>query len=93
MIASILIGIAALVAVCLCFALLLFAHLTGRVRRSTVLRVAVLGIALGACVAGNGLVGGAALGPMAVPFGVFLMLAAAINGLIALQAPKPAPPR
>lgn len=86
MLASILIGVAALVAVCLSFALFLFAHLTGRVRRPTALRVAVLGVALGACVAGNGLIGGGAFGPMAVPFGVFLMLAAGISGLITYQA-------
>ena len=45
MLISILIGAAALVAVFLCFSLFLFAHLTGRVRRATALRVSVLGIA------------------------------------------------
>ncbi|HEV8390129.1 MAG TPA: hypothetical protein VGQ35_09815 [Dongiaceae bacterium] len=88
MLASILIGVAALVAVCLSFALFLFAHLTGRVRRSTALRVAILGVALGACVAGGGFIGNGAFGPMAVLFGVFLMLAAGINGVIAYQASK-----
>ena len=48
MLISILIGAAALVAVCLCFSLFLFAYLTGRVRRATALRVSVLGLALGA---------------------------------------------
>ena len=88
MLTSILIGAAALVAVCLSFALFLFAHLTGRVQRGTALRVAMLGVALGAAVAGNGLLESAALGPMAIPFGVFLMLAAGIAGLLVHQAPK-----
>ena len=86
MLTSILIGAAALVAVCLCFSLFLFAHLTGRVRRATALRVAIFGVVLGASVAGSGVIGNAAFGPMAVPFGVFLMLAAGISGLLAYQA-------
>lgn len=85
MLTSILIGVAALVAVCLCFSLFLFAHLTGRVRRATALRVAVLG----ASVTGHGVVGSAAFGPMSIPFGVFLMVAAGIAGLLVYQAPNP----
>jgi hypothetical protein len=88
MLTSILIGAAALVAVCLSFSLFLFAHLTGRVRRATALRVALLGVALGAAVAGHGVLGGATFGPMSIPFGVFLMLAAGISGLLAYQARK-----
>lgn len=88
MLISILIGAAALVAVCLCFALFLFAYLTGRVRRGTALRVSALGVALGAAVAANGILGGAAFGPMSIPFGVFLMVAAGIAGLLVYQAPK-----
>ena len=88
MLISILIGTAALVAVCLCFSLFLFAHLTGRVRRATALRVSVLGLALGAAVTANGLLGSAAFGPMSIPFGVFLMVAAGIAGLLVYQAPK-----
>jgi hypothetical protein len=89
MLTSILIGAAALVAVCLCFSLFLFAHLTGRVRRATALRVALLGIGLGAAVTANGILGRAAFGPMAIPFGVFLMVAAGNAGLLVYQAPKP----
>ena len=89
MLTSILIGAAALVAVCLCFSLFLFAHLTGRVRRGTALRVAALGVGLGAAVTGNGILGSAAFGPMAIPFGVFLIVAAGIAGLLVYQAPKP----
>jgi hypothetical protein len=76
------------VAVCLCFSLFLFAHLTGRVRRPTALRVAVLGILLGGSVTANGILGSAAFGPMSIPFGVFLMVAAGIAGLLVYQAPK-----
>jgi hypothetical protein len=88
MLTSIMIGAAALVAVCLCFSLFLFAHLTGRVRRATALRVSVLGLALGAAVTANGILGSAAFGPMSIPFGVFLMVAAGIAGLLVYQAPK-----
>jgi hypothetical protein len=88
MLTSIFIGAAALVAVCLCFSLFLFAHLTGRVRRATALRVAVLGVALGATVVGNSILGGTAFGPMSIPFGVFLMVAAGIAGVLVYQAPK-----
>lgn len=91
MLASILIGAAAILAVCLSFALFLFAHLTGRIGRPTALRVALLGAATGAGIAGGGLMSEGLLGPMAVPFGVFLVLAACINGLVAYQAPKAAP--
>jgi hypothetical protein len=93
MLTSILIGAAALVAVCLCFSLFLFAYLTGRVRRATALRVAVLGILLGAAVAANGILGAAAFGPMSIPFGVFLVVAAGIAGLLVHQAPKSDSPR
>jgi hypothetical protein len=93
MLTSILIGAAALVAVCLCFSLFLFAHLTGRVRRATALRVAVLGVALGASVTGHGVFGSAAFGPMSIPFGVFLMVAAGIAGVLVYQAPKSDAPR
>ena len=88
MLTSILIGAAALVAVCLCFSLFLFAHLTGRVRRGTALRVSALGVMLGAAVTGNGILGNGAFGPMSIPFGVFLMVAAGIAGLLVFQAPK-----
>ena len=88
MLTSILIGAAALLAVCLCFSLFLFAHLTGRVRRATALRVAALGVLLGASVAVNGILGSATFGPMSTPFGVFLMVAAGIAGLLVYQAPK-----
>lgn len=91
MLASILIGAVAILAVCLSFALFLFAHLTGRIGRATALRVAFLGAALGACLAGGGLMRSDLLGPMTVPFGVFLVLAACINGFVAYQAPKVAP--
>jgi hypothetical protein len=93
MLTSIVIGAAALVAVCLSFSLFLFAHLTGRVRRATALRVAVLGVLLGAAVTGHGILGSTAFGPMSIPFGVFLMVAAGIAGLLVYQAPKPGAPR
>lgn len=50
--------------------------------------MAALGVALGAAVAGNGLLDSAALGPMSIPFGVFLMVAAGIAGMLAYQAPR-----
>jgi hypothetical protein len=88
MLTSILIGAAALVAVCLSFSLFLFAHLTGRVQRATALRVAALGVALGVAVTVHGILGSTAFGPMSIPFGVFLMVAAGVAGLLVYQAPK-----
>lgn len=92
MLAAILIGGAELVAISLAAALLLFAHLTGRLRRATALVVAagagILGLGIAAGGALGGALGGPALEPMATPFGVFLALAAAINGLVAYQARK-----
>jgi len=87
MLTSILIGAVALVAVCLCFSLFLFAHLTGRVRRATALRVSALGVLLGVAVTGNDIHSSAAFGPISIPFGVFLMVAAGIAGLLVYQAP------
>ncbi|WP_162917214.1 hypothetical protein [Dongia deserti] len=77
-----------MIAVLVSSALFLFAHLTGRVRRSTALGVAVVALATGAALAGAGAMEEPVLGPMAVPFGVFLMLAAGINGFVAFQAPR-----
>jgi hypothetical protein len=81
MLAAILIGSAALIAVLSASALLLFAHLTGRVRRSIALAAAATAVIAGAALACSG-----ALGSMAVPVGVFLMLAGAIDGLLVLQS-------
>jgi len=85
-------------AVSLSSALFLFAHLTGRVRRSTVLVAAAIVLltnmglvadgTLPGLVPGFGI--GFGLGRIAVPIGVFLMLAAGINGLLALQSAKSA---
>lgn len=86
MIASILIGGAALVAVSLCAALFLFAHLTGRISRPVMLIAATAAVALGALVAAASALGCLVFGRMAVPLGVFLMLAAGINGLLAYRA-------
>lgn len=91
MLASILIGLAALIAVSLTSALFLLAHLKGRISRSTALAAAVVTMMLGAAIAGTSALGSGALGPMAVPFGVFLMLGAGINGLLAYQSSKSAP--
>ncbi len=88
MLASILLGLAALIAVSLAAALFLFAYLKGRVRRSTVLLTAAFVAMMGGTIAAGGATGAFALGPMAVPFGVFLMLAAAVNGVLAYQASK-----
>jgi hypothetical protein len=91
MLASILIGSVALTAVSSAAALLLFAHLTGRVRRSTALIAAAAAMTAGAGLAYAGAADGFALGPMAVPVGVFLMLAAGINGFLVLQAANAEP--
>jgi hypothetical protein len=90
MLASILIGSAALVAVSLSSAFFLYAHLTGRIRRSTALTVAVSIIAIGGTLAVAGAVDGFLFGRMATLIGVFLMLAAGINGFLVLQASKSA---
>ena len=86
MVLSILIGGAALLAVSLSAALLLFAHLTGRIRRSTALGVATIAAVAGATLACGGLMGCAVLGRSIVPLGVCLMLAAGLNGFLAYQA-------
>jgi len=90
MLASILIGGAALLTVSLSAALLLFAHLTGRVRRSTALAVAALALAIGAAIAGGGLMELLLFERTMVPLGVALMLAGAINGFLAYRAPESA---
>jgi hypothetical protein len=90
MLASILIGLAALIAVSSASALLLFAHLTGRVRRSTALGVAAAAMTAGAALVYSDTVEGFALASMAVPVGVFLILAAGINGFLVLQSAKAA---
>jgi hypothetical protein len=86
MLASILIGGAALLAVSLSAALFLFAHLTGRIRRSTALSVAAAAVAGGAALAGSSLLGHLVYGRSMVPIGVALMLTAGINGFLAYQA-------
>ena len=70
------------------FSLFLFAHLTGRVQRGAALRVAALGVALGVAVTVHGIHGSTAFGPMSIPFGVFLMVAAGVAALLVYQAPK-----
>jgi hypothetical protein len=90
MITSILIGSAALTVVLLSSALLLFAHLTGRIGRS-----AALALLAAAAAVGFGLVAGATtdgffIGRIAMPIGVSLIVAAAINGVLVILAPKAA---
>jgi hypothetical protein len=90
MLTSILIGSAALTVVLLSSAFLLFAHLTGRIGRS-----AALALLAAAAAVGGGLVAGAAtegffIGRIALPIGVSLIVAAAINGVLVLLAPKAA---
>jgi hypothetical protein len=91
MLAFILAGSAALIAVLSASALLLFAHLTGKVRRSSALALAVAAMAGGAGLAAAGTTEGFVLGPLAVPVGVFMMLAAGVNGFVMLASPKGAP--
>jgi hypothetical protein len=90
MLESILIGGAELLAVSLSSALCLFAHLKGRLRRSIALGIAALALTIGAAIASSGLLGFPLLGHTAVPFGVSLILAAGINGLVIFQSSKPA---
>ena len=91
MLTSILIGGAELLVVSLSSAFCLFAHLKGRLRRSTALGIAALALTVGAAIAGSGLLGLLLLGRTAVPFGVSLMLAADINGMVVLQTSKLSP--
>lgn len=93
MLASILIGGAALVAGSLSAALLLFGHLTGRIRRSTALVVATIALAVSTAIAGGGMTGFLLFERTMMPFGVCLMLAAGINGFLAFQAPRSSAPR
>jgi hypothetical protein len=90
MVTSILIGSAALTVVLLSSALLLFAHLTGRIARCATLVLLAVFAAIG-----GGLVAGAAtdgffIGGIALPIGVSLIVTAAINGVLVLLAPKAA---
>jgi hypothetical protein len=90
MFTSILVGSAALTVVLLSSAFLLFAHLTGRIGRP-----AALGLLAAAAAVGCGFVAGAAtegffIGRIALPIGVSLIVAAAINGVLVLLAPKAA---
>ena len=82
-----------MLAILLSAALFLFAHLTGRIRRSTALGVAAVTIAGGAALAGSALTGHFLYGRSMVPIGVALMLAAGINGFLAYCAPKQQMPR
>ncbi|HET6158131.1 MAG TPA: hypothetical protein VFE34_07300 [Dongiaceae bacterium] len=91
MLAPILIGFAAWIAVSIGSALLLFAHLTGRIRRATALSMAGGAVLVGGAIAGSSAMDLVPFGPMAIPFGVFLVLAAGINGLLACGATGPAP--
>lgn len=90
MLTSILIGSAAMTVVLLSSALLLFAHLTGRIGRP-----AALALLAAAAAVGSGLIAGAAsegffIGRIALPIGVSLIVAAAINGVLVLLAPRAA---
>jgi hypothetical protein len=86
MIASILTGLAGIIAASLCSALLLFAHFTGRLRRPAALAIAAGALTVGAALSVAGSMDGFVLGHVAQPIGVALMLAAAISGLLTYQA-------
>jgi hypothetical protein len=88
MVASILTGLAAVIAATASSALLLFAHLTGHIRRPVTLALALAALTIGAALAVAGAMDGFVLGHIAMPIGVALMLAAAINALVAYQASK-----
>ena len=88
MLASIITGLAAMMAASASSALLLFAHLTGRVRRAMMLAITLAALAVGAALALAGSMDGFVLGHVAIPIGVSVMLAAALNGLLAYQASK-----
>jgi hypothetical protein len=86
MVASILTGLAGIIAASLCSALLLFAHFTGRLRRPAALAIATAALTIGAALSLAGSMDGFVLGHVAQPIGVALMLAAAISGLLTYQA-------
>jgi hypothetical protein len=88
MVASILTGLAAVIAASLSSALLLFAYLTGRVRRSAALAIAAAVLTIGAVLALAGSMDGFVFGHIAQPIGVFFVLAAVINALLTYQASK-----
>jgi hypothetical protein len=90
MIASILIGSAALIAVLLSSALLLFAHLTGRIGRPAALALLFAAVAAGFVLVAGAAIDGFFIGRVALPIGVSLIVAAAINGTLVLLAPKAA---
>jgi hypothetical protein len=90
MLASILSGSAAMFTVLLSSALLLFAHLTGRIRRSAALALLATAVAVGLGLVAGGTTDGFVIGHVALPIGVSLIVTATINGAMVLLAPKPA---
>jgi hypothetical protein len=89
MVTSILIGATALVVVLASSALLLFAHLTGRIGRSVALALLAAAAATGVALVTGGTSEGFAAGRIALPIGVALIVAAIVNGVLILLAPKP----
>ena len=85
MLTSIMIGLVALVTVSVSSAVFLYGHLTGRVKRSTALGVALLAMAAGAGLAIGGTMEVFTYNHTATLLGGFLMLASAINALLVHQ--------
>ena len=86
MIASILTGLAGIIAASLSSALLLFAHFTGRLTRPAALAITAAALTIGGALAVAGSMDDFVLGHVAQPIGVSLMLAAAISALVTYQA-------
>lgn len=92
MLTSILVGATALIALTVGSAALLYAHLTGRVKKPVTVGAVLASILLGAGLLAGRFADIETFGHLSLPIGVFFLLAGSIDGFIVL-CPRPAPGR
>ncbi len=85
MLISILIGLTALTILSFGSAALLYAYLTGRVRKPVTVAAIAVSILLGAGLLARPIADGETFAQLAFPIGVFFLLAGAIAGIIVLR--------
>lgn len=84
MLAAILIGATVLTVLSLGSALLLYAHLTGRLRKPVAIGAIAAGIAIGVALLAGCVADGEIFRRLTFPIGVFLLLAGAVSGFVML---------
>ena len=84
MLIAICIGLAALTALSLGSAVLIYGHLTGRVRKPVAIGVTLASIILGAGFLAGQILNGDIFGTVMFPISVFMLSAGAIAGLVVL---------